>query len=368
MRVNGREGKAAIRRRVVTEKTGSADHGSSEHPILRLQRQVGNRVVAGLMGQPGAPMIVQRLAFFNTDWTRATQARRSGSGATGVLFVEDGTPNPLVVKSGEDPVRETVLAHVMHEKLGRGEVKVPPIRPERPGERQQIMQVIREKLRPTFDQYREDRNFKRKVIEQFQEAPTLFIMGMATGQEFKQIVEQHPDDAGALLRNPTYVKRLGMVTAIDLFIGNTDRLYSANLGNWMTAIVNGEAIISLIDNFDPAGAQHLNPARQDLWKDSFLPKIITQNLRDTAVEILNDLLFNINKINQGFQLNDAERDAFITNFVSGMQEGRSRILSKLAPRIGRRSRTLKRAAMQGGAPDAWNLLKKRARLLKRQSK
>jgi hypothetical protein len=367
MRANTHTNKETIRRSAITEANRSVDRGSSEHLILRLQRQVGNHAVVGLLRQSGAAMVVQRLSFFNTDWTRATRARRSGSGQTGVLFVEDDTPNALVVKRGSEPVRETELAHTMHEKLGRGKVKVPAIRAATTADRDGVRWVIWSVLVPTLAQEERDPDsFRAEVAKQFEEASTVFIMGKATGQEFGQLTKESPAVAHGLLTSPEYVKRLGMATAIDLFLGNRDRLLSANLGNWMTSISNIEEMITLIDNYDRYGPQKLTEENQREWEQMvFKEYLLLDKLETTANEVLDSLIRVLRYDSPTIQLTDEQREAFRVNFVLGMREGRARILSKLAPRIGRRSRTLKRVTVQGeGGQQAWELLKKRARLLR----
>jgi hypothetical protein len=70
-------------------------------------------------------------------------------------------------------------------------------------------------------------------------------------------------------------------------------------------------------------------------------------------------------------LTDADKRTFITAFMKGMADGRKKILSKLDPWIGKRSRTLKRSAtmIRSETPndnqDGWAELKRRAKKLRR---
>lgn len=360
MHAHTRVNRATIRRSAITAAAPTAACGSSEQLLLRLQRQIGNQVVGRLLHQAGTPMVIQRLSFYDTDWVRATRARHSGSGMTGVLFVEDNTPDALVVKPGDsDPLRETVLAHAMHGKLGKGKVKVPAIRPADSTDRAGIQWVINNRLMPETS--------REEVLRQFAQSKTVFIMKKASGKNFRELAEESSPVAHGLLASPDYVKRLGMVTAIDLFLGNYDRLYSANLGNWMTAISNVDEMITLIDNFDRYGTQRLTEDNQSMWKDNIATKLQTSNLKATANEILELLLrvFSHSKID--IQLTDKQQEAFKENFAEGLKLGRARILSKLAPRIGRRSRTLKAITVQGeGGKQAWAYLKARADELRRR--
>ena len=69
------------------------------------------------------------------------------------------------------------------------------------------------------------------------------------------------------------------------------------------------------------------------------------------------------------QVSDEEKEDMAAAFTKGVKEGRSRILSKMAPRrLGaKRSRTLKTGVMAaGGGQAAWDMLKRRAHLLRKQ--
>ena len=375
MRAHIRGEKAPNRRSSAAETARSADHPSSEHILLRLQRQIGNQAVGRLLRQPGGLTVIQRLSLYNTNWNEVTRIRRSGSGQTGVLFVEDNTPNGLVVKSGGgDLPAEIQVAHAVYQKLGQGKVKAPPIRLATREDREGIVKAIDQKLVAT-DRQVEDHHgldaFRDFLKKQFS-GPVIFIMGKASGETFENIKKKDEGKARQLLLTPDYIRRLGMAAAIDLFLGNTDRLHALNLGNWMTD-TEAENEITLIDNYDRYGPQKFTEDSQRDWKKD-LGKYLVPSGWDKFVR---DLLSQM-KRQQDITFDEGETARFKENFKRGMKDGYNRILSKFAPMIGRRSRTLKKQIRQiQGADkttrnildlydrkDPWEFLKERAAWLR----
>lgn len=89
----------------------------------------------------------------------------------------------------------------------------------------------------------------------------------------------------------------------------------------------------------------------------------------TAREALGALFHSMkqNGFDIGFKADDPRAAPMVKAMVQGLKDGRSRLLSKLAPRIGRRSRTLKAetlSAFGGEGADAWSGLKQRAAYLR----
>jgi hypothetical protein len=381
MRTKASLDKIPHRRSPTTETARSADHPSSEQALLRLQRKIGNQAVGRLLHQPGGLTVIQRLSLYNTNWNEVTRIRRSSSGQTGVLFVEDNTPNGLVVKPGgqSEPALETQVAHAVHQKLSKGKAKVPGIRLATPADKVELRRKIWETLEVSEQDIREGRGlnpiilntphrpenlgeYRQRFAIDFLAKDPIFIMQKASGQEFGKVAEEHSPVATGLLLSPDYAQRLGFVTAVDLFLGNTDRVFSANLGNWMTNISRFDETLTLIDNFDRYGEQFLTRAtdwEQRIAKSYLLPS----KLDHTADEVI-DLLKRVLE-EKRIQLTGQQWEDFKKYFVRGMKKGIDRILSKLAPQIGRRSRTLKREIKKFDAEGiAWTELKKRAAWLR----
>ncbi len=358
MRANIRVGKAANRRRAMTEAAQSVDHRSSEHLLLGLQRQIGNQAVSRLLHQPGAPMVIQRLSLFDTKWTYVSKATRSGSGQEGVVFFEDHTPQGLVAKrsTDRDPALENLVAHAVHQELSGKKAKTPSIRLADENDRFWIGNIIEQHL-------------GKELADTFKAAPQILLMEKVSGMTFRDLANKHSAVAISLLQSPDYVERLGIVTFIDLFLGNTDRVYSANFGNWMTAISQIDQLISLIDNFDPADMQSLKRAAD--WVDRDYVKLLLSPDLDKVKEHITDYFFKILALEENGRIKLAadQQEKFKRYLLRGLQRGRDIVLSKLAPRIGRRSRTLKKKILQiEGGEKAWKVLKARARYLRSSGK
>lgn len=250
-------------------------------------------------------------------------------------------------------------------------------------------------------------------------APGVQIMGMAKGKEFKHIAKDDPSKLVGHLLDPGYMERLGFASAVDYFLGNQDRLNPnvANLGNWMSEDgVTGT--IALIDNMDVRGFQKLkqesigpglkmsdyqsewgtkgvdlrekkarkqrlagmakadkagNAAEWDRQYDAWIrvqaktPMGWLADPENTAVRSVRRLL-DILDGKYGVQTFERGKDEEIKMaeaFLRGLKDGRKTILSKMAPQLGQRSRSLKTGVMAaGGGQEAWDVLKSRARLLR----
>jgi hypothetical protein len=369
--------------------------------VLRLQRSAGNRAVAQALSlQRRGPTPVQRFAFDNPDLNLTRSVFLHGSGMFGVAIFKDGTSNPLVVKASTESVHDTILAGVFHEKVTakKGGVSTVPIRAANPGERAAIAQRVNdqslvppsrfEEIAQKSDRYPADPNSRPRFVERMRKAMldgyqdprcNVFIQGYASGQDFKDIAGSttRRNNLTTLLSNRSYAKRMGRVHAADMFLGNSDRFSVMNLGNWMTSLGGVDNAITLIDNFDPTGNQVLNADRQVVWRAENLPKLVDS--RATAeerisggeknlLEALRAADVDVDQLYPNRQKLDQVVAGLINGFSSGMKEGIDLTLSKLAPRIGRASRTLKAATTARGGDEgatAWRLLKERAQLVRK---
>lgn len=342
----------------------------NRHRILHLQATAGNRAVSRMVQTGNATRTIQRFAFDAPDWTSATEVTRSSDGASGVAFFKDGTDAPLVVKAGRDPVRETQLATLFYNKMGRKQkFSAPPTRLASDIERVRIANVMQSKGAWNEDEKAQD-------IENFgYKAPNVWIMGMARGKAFGSkrkggSFQESPLGGGntaALLEDPDYIRRMGFVTYCDLFLGNGDRIDAGNLGNWMT---DTSGAIALIDNF-AGSVQRLTRSDQESWENAFMNDLRPSGFvrkGEAVYQILRNMVAPEVKqaLERSLTMNPAARQQFFgKHFAKGMEEAKKVVLAKLAPAFGKRSRSLKNVVVEGeGGQEAWNVLKRRVQLVK----
>lgn len=223
-----------------------------------------------------------------------------------------------------------------------------------------------------------DEGLKQSDVEAFgHKQPQVWVMGMARGKAFGsdrktgQGFTNAPlgsDRTLMLLEDPDYARRLGFVVACDLFLGNADRIDAGNLGNWMT---DEAGAISLIDNFSSSSYQSLNKDAQEQWQRMFMADIKPSNYQRKAESVYEILISSVPAevqagLEKSFTTTPAGRKKlFAANFAKGMADARKAILAKLAPTLGKRSRSLKAAVVAGeGGEAAWAILKKRVRMFK----
>jgi hypothetical protein len=197
------------------------------------------------------------------------------------------------------------------------------------------------------------------------------------------------------------MRNLGLMTAVDLFVNNADRILNSNFGNWLVD-VSGK--INLIDNaddhvqrimqsqrdftrvnrelagFDPNNAQH--QIGQDIGLNDTLPLLASKVLSRTSEQMVLNLLNRARK--DGDQDIDTWADAVVKGgrsrreimlaaFVRGLTEGRARIIKTYATRrwmmSGLKARRAARAAAavdtRPTRDDYWNILKGRADWLRK---
>ncbi len=310
----------------------------------------------------------------------------STSGATGVFFVEDDSPTPVGVKASTDPVDVTNFSSLLHGRLGAG--KAPTTRAATAEEREGFTALLEDgdkvdqeawekyaaTLGPnvTVDEAREHRitNFKRN--------PIMYVMGTAQGKDFRAIAEgKDPHNSVQnLLLNREYLYKLGLVTAIDCFMGNEDRLLSGNLGNWMTGS-NFDRDITVIDNVDTMTRMsfgHQYRQRNIELNDPvrrLAPSRINE-LAQTCVRVMLAALAHDVPDKDWSDLSDTPmfKNRMVEEIQRGLKDGRKRLIKKLTPAIFRkRSRSIKAGVVGGEGQDPqglWNYIKYRASFLKGQ--
>lgn len=357
----------------VHRSSAQGDEQVHRHPLHQLQSLAGNRAVSrSIQRQAAHGGVIQRFDFDQTDWNATTELTRSGDGAQGVVFFKDGSDFPLVTKASKDPPRETTVATLFYNKMGRKRgISAPPIRLAADIERVRIATQIQQKGGWPEEEKAQD-------IEAFgHEQPHVWVMGMARGKAFGSDRKRGEgftkaplgkDRTILLLEDPAYARKLGFVTACDLFLGNGDRVDVGNLGNWMT---DEQGAISLIDNFSTAGFQSLTDASQATWETTFMPDLRPSQALAKGKSVYDILAGMVSpEVREGLQRSlgmspEGRKELFGKNFAKGMAEARKVILAKLAPTFGKRSRTLKQSVVGGeGGEQAWRVLKRRVVLYK----
>jgi hypothetical protein len=298
----------------------------------------------------------------------ATQASLSGKGGTGVVFVKDITNKPVVVKANKDDVGETLLSSALHQEAsGTG---TPFTRTAQGNEQEGIVNVLsnvvnwnKEAVKKGIDPNTEPEqveNLKNSIVNQFTREPNLFIMGLAQGKDFGDIVKEDPNNAGALLQDASYLQQLGRIHAVDAFLGNGDRLEMGNLGNWMT---NGDNQISLIDNYDANSNETLLKSGAST---EFLASLAPSKQRATATHVTRrlEVMSEHGGMPKGW-FTQERKLIMIDNIEIGIAAGRAMLIQKLTPKFRqKRSRTLKAETMRGGGKQLWKKVKARAAALK----
>jgi hypothetical protein len=221
-------------------------------------------------------------------------------------------------------------------------------------------------------------------MEQIDFQPKLVAMSKAEGQAIEKVMAPGGAAGGAggaktargLFGDPAHMEKLGVITAADLFLGNSDRVYSGNFGNWF---VNATGAITLIDNLDAGGSGDM---RQGTVATNALNDLAKANLAATTTHCINGL------INGMVHNGDATAPQWAATavkgktrqqlmeeaFLKGLKAGRARIIKLYATgKKGARGRAAKAAATATQAGDTgrgdatqadyWETLKARARWL-----
>lgn len=136
---------------------------------------------------------------------------------------------------------------------------------------------------------------------------SVIAMSVAEGESAEKAAQPGqglPDDDSRstyrkLLMDPKHLRKLGEMTAVDLFFGNQDRLQNGNLGNWF---VNPQGRINLIDSIDPGNGDrhsaHGQFATQGTWenagdgKNSTVALFGSTNRADDLADLIIDGIMN----------------------------------------------------------------------------
>jgi hypothetical protein len=364
----------------VVQQTGPQLHRRPEAQAAKvaagLQRTAAPKAVLkgdkpALRG--GSPKI-QRLAWQNTQWTDATQAYASEGGGVGVLFVKDNTPaSPVVVKSGEEAAPEVALSSSLHKQLwggGKGGeeggeewgISTPGARMVSEEEAAQMKSALGGKLVPNPEAEDTEWSLGRgqRLIDSLSGLGTL-VFEFASGKDFMKVVKEpkhtrkrwfrrwkrttrSSSPLFTMLKDAGYIRSLGKVTAIDIFMANWDRLTQLyNPENWKVDVV--QKAIQLVDNvfmcmefgFRHFVNKHLNLTGQqffDSWKANHYAQqliggqyaAIAQNAVEKMVEGINKEVRDKDKPLVAKEL-DKLAPQMVAWFAEGVGQGKTALLA-----------------------------------------
>lgn len=398
-----------------------------------LQRTIGNQAVQRVMANGGAQQGLQRATNLprgassviqrwptNTptlDWGQTKSISPIMSGQP-VLFFRDATDPPVVVKSEDAPYGLTLLNAFMHKQV-HGTPTV--VTRDGTADRQTLIDLIenprvtpddkwtqlgnakdgnswivpRTEMDQTTGKWKDTKGAtpadKARFFmgDQFRNKPKVQVMKVAVGDSTRKLAQEDknaPQGQGSRIReafsDAEYVRKIGQLTAADLFVENADRALM-NFGNFMTDANNA---LLLIDNMDSTS--------QDLWKSSELIGPVSQldelapsRLESTAKSIIGNLTREVKAGEKGGEVQikawlaeattGGTREQVIKQqLVEGLGQGRARLIKLYATRkSGKEGRQAKKGAKQAykmdvkagdvaGGVSYWERLKARARYLK----
>jgi hypothetical protein len=307
----------------------------------------------------------------------------SKSGAIGIFKFRDETNSPLIVKP--DPykgsVAELSFSSDFHKKIAGAEA--PMIRKSSQQEFNDIKTVINSKKMDWQEAFKYRNkpwhdtadSLQKHYNDMFNASGYALLMSTVKGDEFEHIKQNDILKAKQLLQKSSYLNQIGMVHAIDLFFGNTDR-FTGNLGNWLT---DSDNIIGAIDNVNTNGGEGIFGTNFRTDADEY-KKLAKNEIDNTVAEVVeffiqeiwepdgasgseDDTLGEISgseddtsKENSTSKEINRQYNYMYTHIKAGLIVGKKKIIHKLGSRIfGKRSRTLK-TAVTGADPNEGSLL------------
>jgi hypothetical protein len=359
------------------------------------------------------------------DWGRGTAVRTPTQRF--VFFISDGTAkdDEIVVKIDTMPVGLNQLAGFMHHKLGAADSVVTKKLGEKdrrglasilndPGKVSDASLARAADMFGTMAEHKipgedvpADRagkiDYGRRMFHRIMlnTKDNMMAMTKAQGVEAESTM-QMPGDGGAsrmrgYLEDVSHVQRLGRVAAIDLFLGNVDRVTRFNMGNWY---YDQKGAITLIDHVDQGSGMASKMAKNgkfEEWKQTCGQPLATeQGIKKTAKESVKRLdaegpytgdpgikQWLDEKLPGGTTRRQNAEEAMARGmsqetarivkifaatsfFTSSKQDRKQRSSFKAAAKI-TSARDQGHSAFQGDQPDYWEALKARARWIKNPS-
>lgn len=340
------------------QQTGGASRSPASGRIRRSPVRVSRKLAA-------APA---------TNWGAATTAYASEGGGGGVLFVDDGSGDPVVLKAGEEADLEAMMASRIHGKMfgGKGGVVSPGARIVPTNEASGIKAALEPKVvaNPKSKPDNHEWSIKRaKRILNDTNRPGVMVYDRAKGVDFKDLAEgKQTQSSGFLglgkrkakegtalgyLGNRDFGERLGRVAVSDIFTANFDRL--VGLLNFENFMVAQDGTISLIDNIfmsdngfnlrDMPQFQVTRDGAEAAWKNHpAVTKLRNDDFAGIATPIVNKIIAEFTKSDddldgaskdekktaaQNAKVAASMRPKLLKNISDGIKTGKKELLATL---------------------------------------
>ena len=266
----------------------------------------------------------------------------SGGNQGGAAILDDGS-TPVVVKAGETYGPESVIAAHLINSVGRKrgmsgdsakQISAPKARLAAIGEPERIAEKMGEQaVRPAdLDEVEFAKERYDSFIVRLSQPGFTIIFGYAGGKDVSEITRSQPEDTadnGPLraFGSPDFLRSLGQSSAVDIYTGNRDRLFSVNLGNLRMEADSMSAYF--IDNIHERGFSQMhssttlalsafkNWARSTMVKSAAAKKY--EDLAEQAITGLSE------------QLKSKLPADGVRSFAQGLQEGIDELLQMLKP-------------------------------------
>jgi hypothetical protein len=337
------------------------------------------------------------------DWTKTRKVSTIDSGQP-VWFFEDNTGDKLVVKKEAQKIGLSELSAAMHESLSN--VKSVKHRKLGAGDKQAIGAFITDPRgasldRPTWAELGQEARTNERYVASLQQelgdrydtmddfalgqyihssqwnpGEQLAAMTYASGETAKGAAKRQDRDPSmqrtggqlqqnrlrALMTDLKHVQALGQLTAVDIFMGNRDRVLYGNLGNWIYDPMS--TAMTVIDHVDSSVSGYFNKTSQSKSDmNDLLGRLSKKQLAATATEAINGIAFGAGHFAKdddfgswldsdgGFRRTAAEEA-----MQRGLEEGRKLLIKTFSAtrfRGSRQSRAVKKSIKQAarGAMD-----------------
>lgn len=251
----------------------------------------------------------------NIDWDKTVKVATVSSGQM-VYFLQDSSGDKLAVKKEDNPIGLGEMAAVMHQQIsGVKSVK------HRALKAAEVDQIISKVVSPSFQDVESwtklgaetkanskfaaqmeevlglgegglsaltDLEVGQKVhAEKLDPAPKKMVAmtfaegdtaGKVAGKADPNQMKPEKNRLRALLTDFKHMEKLGQLTAVDLFLGNKDRVFYGNLGNWVYD--PHSAMVTAIDHVDGATATMFKS------RETVMEGLRTKELRQTAKDVV----------------------------------------------------------------------------------
>lgn len=350
----------------------------------------------------GARRKVSRLWDFSRTLDLTQTAKVRVLAGKEVMFLDDDFGDTLVVKLDNEPTGLAQLSGFMHQRLNGSEtINYQKLSMQN---RVTLNMIIGEASMRDRDSWEkrgartQDQDHIDDLAERgaagFQKMLTddganLLAMSVAPGEDAESAAQRDaadPRSLRSLIMRPGHARALGKMTAIDLFLGNEDRVLGGNLGNWFYD-PNGATVV--LDNVDGGRGKMAQNALDGVVEIETLTELAGSNLVNLANDLCEKLLRQMRFFDgEGFDEwkagvvpgGNTRNQEIATEMYHGIVEGRAHLIKVFGAtrwKLGsRKARKIKKAikkdaaaaaAIDGdgnGAPDYYETLKARAAWLK----